>query len=186
HRPGLPQSESYMDELRCPVGVLQLLDAIEPPARLTPRNRLELGLLPGGEKGVDSLHAVAVANLRATASDEAITLGIRCLLALGELCRELECSERLGLVGGHQNIVRLMTEGNTAGHPRDRASGESTKHQQQQERPSRTGGVDQAGSQGKPGVDDAGTRCDSETGQEEDDDEDEDEVQSAAAFVAAQ
>ncbi|CAN0394286.1 unnamed protein product, partial [Ectocarpus sp. 12 AP-2014] len=173
-------------EQRCPVGVLQLLDAIEPPARLTPRNRLELGLLPGGEKGVDSLHAVAVANLRATASDEAIALGIRCLLALGELCRELECSERLGLIGGHQNIVRLMTEGNTVGHPRGRASGVSTKHQRQQERQSRTGGVDQAGIQGKPDVDDAGTRCDSGRGQEEDNNEDEDEVQSAAAFVAAQ
>ncbi|CAM9145845.1 unnamed protein product, partial [Ectocarpus sp. 8 AP-2014] len=173
-------------EQRCPVGVLQLLDAIEPPVRLTPRNRLELGLLPGGEKGVDSLHAVAVANLRAAASDAAVTLGIRCLMALGELCRELECSERLGLVGGHQNIVRLMTEGNTAGHLRGRASGESTKRQQQQERPSRTGGVDQAGSQGKPGVDDTGTPCNSGMGQEEDDDEDEDEVQSAAAFVAAQ
>ncbi|CAN0233714.1 unnamed protein product, partial [Ectocarpus sp. 13 AM-2016] len=170
HRPGLPQSQSYMDELRCPVGVLQLLDAIEPPARLTPRNRLELGLLPVGEKGVDSLHTVAVANLRPTASDEAITLGVRCLLALGELCRELECSERLGLIGGHQNVVRLMTEGNTAGHPPGRASGVSTKHQHQhqhqQERQSRTGGVDQAGSQGKPGVDDAGTRCDSGRGQE--------------------
>ncbi|CAM9875264.1 unnamed protein product, partial [Ectocarpus sp. 6 AP-2014] len=171
---------------RCPVGVLQLLDAIEPPSRLTPRNRLELGLLPGGEEGVDSLHAVAVANLRPTASDAAVTLGIRCLLALGELCRELECSERLGLVGGHQNILRLMTEGNTAGHPRRRASGASTKIKQQQEQRSRTGDVDQAGGQGKPGLDDAGARCDSERGQEEDDDEDEDEVQSAAAFVAAQ
>ncbi|CAN0517891.1 unnamed protein product, partial [Ectocarpus sp. 12 AP-2014] len=79
-----------------------------------------------------------------------------------------------------------MTEGSTAGHPRGRESGVSTKHQQQRERPSRTGGVDQAGSQGKPTVDDAGTCCDSGRGQEEDDDEDEDEVQSAAAYVAAQ
>ncbi|CAM9842640.1 unnamed protein product, partial [Ectocarpus sp. 13 AM-2016] len=58
--------------------------------------------------------------------------------------------------------------------------------QHQQERQSRTGGVDQAGSQGKPGVDDAGTRCDSGRGQEEENDEDEDELQSAAAFVATQ
>ncbi|CAM9218120.1 unnamed protein product [Ectocarpus fasciculatus] len=83
-----------------------------------------------------------------------------------------------------------MTEGSTAGNPHRRASGASTKQQQQQERPSRTSDVDQAGRQVKPGVEYAGTNCDSGRGQEDDEDEDEDgdedEVQSAAAFVAAQ
>ena len=51
-------------------------------------------------------------------SHEAVTFGTRCLSALGELCRELECSERLGLIGGHQMILRLMTEGHASGDAR--------------------------------------------------------------------
>lgn len=38
-------------------------------------------------------------------------MGIRCLLALGELCKEVECSELLGLIGGHQSVLHLMMEG---------------------------------------------------------------------------
>lgn len=106
-------------------GALRLLDTIEP--RTTPgvglkaRERLELGLLPGDDddtRGVDSLHAAAVASLGLPDSHEAVVLGIRCLLALGELCRELECSERLGLIGGHQTVLRLMTEGQISGDAR--------------------------------------------------------------------
>ncbi|CAM9725220.1 unnamed protein product, partial [Scytosiphon promiscuus] len=105
---------SSMDGMEGHADLLQLLATIEASACLTPRNRLELGLLPrssgDSSKGVDKLHSTAVGSLSLSNSNsEAACIGIRCLLALGELCRELECSERLGLIGGHQSIVRLMT-----------------------------------------------------------------------------
>lgn len=85
---------------------LQLLDAIESPPFRRTRGRLELGLLPrkDGTRGLDRLYTTATACL----ADGNETLGIRCLLALGELCREVECSELLGAIGGHQSILRLM------------------------------------------------------------------------------
>lgn len=51
----IPNSQEYHDE------VLQLLDAIEPPASLTPRSRLALGLLGlikvADFNGVEGLHS---------------------------------------------------------------------------------------------------------------------------------
>lgn len=177
--------------------ILQLLGAVESSACVAPRDRLELGLLPlvGNDpsKGIDKLHAAAVRSLGpANSSSEAVGFGIRCLLALGELCRELECSERLGLIGGHQSIVRLMMREQATVDMRrcDEAksnvnlppvSGDSDRQQQQQE---------QQVANGKDvhptDIDVVGNDTDTEAGGDEQDEEgDEDEVQSAAAFVAS-
>lgn len=153
---------------------LRLLAAIEPRIApgvgLSARERLELGLLPGEDdaRGIDSLHAAAVASFGLPDSDEAVAFGIRCLLALGELCQELECSERLGLIGGHQTVLRLMTEGQISGDARGA--------------PARSG-------ESECGLEvdccaPAGT-CDPSAAAEEEPEGEEDEVQSAAALVAA-
>lgn len=62
-----------------------------------------------GDNGVDVLHKATLSSF--AEGDE--VLPIRCLSALGNLCLELECSEHLGAIGGHQSILRLMTERDT-------------------------------------------------------------------------
>lgn len=72
-----------------------------------------LGLMEVGEdddSGVDVLHKATLSSF--AEGDE--VLPIRCLSALGNLCLELECSEHLGAIGGHQSILRLMTERDTS------------------------------------------------------------------------
>lgn len=100
--------------------MLQLLLAVESADRLRPRDRLSLGLLEckdvvgGGSRGVEVLYKAALNNL--VKGNE--PLGIRCLLALGELCREVECAELLGAIGGHTTILRLMSDGEIPGKSR--------------------------------------------------------------------
>ena len=119
-----------------------------------------LGLLEasGGRakgKGVDALHDEAALSL--AVGNEALT--VRCLLALAELCTEVECSEHLGAIGGHQSVLCLMMGGRgTAARVTQRVSDKA------RERP-----LDE------PRQDDFD---DFESG-------DEDEVQAAAAQVAA-
>ncbi|CAM9098890.1 unnamed protein product, partial [Laminaria digitata] len=128
-------------------------------------------------EGVKGLHSAAIASL--ADGDEA--LGIRCLLALAELCREVECSEHLGAVGGHQSILRLMTDGQLPGGARPRK-----------------GNVVAAGAAKQPGSDREAANntvnsgidviCDSGPVVDDDDDDDdgeEDDVQCAAALAAA-
>lgn len=167
-------------------GVLQLLDAIEPPVRLSPRDRLELGLTHGS---VNRLHSAAIASL--FDGDEA--LGIRCLLSLAELCREVECSEHLGAIGGHQSILLLMTDGQLPGVARCRKGNMAAAEA--------AAAAKQATSDRE--VIDIEVSCDSnasvdDNGEEEEDDvqdrdlleeegneEDESDVQCAAALAAA-
>lgn len=155
-------------------GVLQFLDAIEPPVRLTPRDRLERGLTHGSDwEGVKGLHSVAIASL--ADGDEA--LGIRCLLALAELCREVECSEHLGAVGGHQSILRLMTDGQLPGGGRRRKSDVAA------------GVAKQPDTDREPANNAVNSEieviCGSDPVVTDDDDDEEDDVQSAAALAAA-
>lgn len=180
---------------------LQLLGAIERPSRLSPRDRLELGLLPSTDgddssKGVDKLLTAAVASL--TGSHET-TFGIRCLSALGELCQELECSERLGLIGGHQVILRLMAEGcgsrDACRHEDDKLNllPPAEKCEQPHQAHNGNGIIDVAGTPagvdttcagGKITTGVSGLPAAGDNGSEEQEGE-EDEVQSAAALVAA-
>ncbi|CAN0026227.1 unnamed protein product, partial [Pylaiella littoralis] len=189
-----------MREVQHHAETLRLLGAIERSARLSPRDRLELGLLPP-TYGVDRLHKAAVASLTPADSHETIAFGIRCLSALGELCQELECSERLGLIGGHKTVLRLMTEGCVSSDAR-RHRGENSLDMmppveifEQRCQPhdfccgldsagtaasvdSTSGGgkiITAVGGGGVPAVDDDG----------EEQEGGEDEVQSAAALVAA-
>lgn len=68
------------------------------------------------------MYAAAIESLKG--GDEPV--GIRCLLALAELCREVECSELLGVIGGHTSILRLISDGevfaSNDGRKRERAS----------------------------------------------------------------
>lgn len=196
---------------------LQLLGAIEGPARLWPRDRLELGLLPpvdgdDGIIGVDRLHKAAVASLNPAESHDTIGFGIRCLSALGELCLELECSERLGLIGGHHTVLRLMTEGCCVSRDRDarrlqkEKSLNSAPPEQQGQQPHNgncccipvhlagTGaaGDDATSARGETVTAVSGPPAAAADGGDDDDGDDcekqegeEDEVQSAAALVAA-
>ncbi|CAM9308253.1 unnamed protein product, partial [Hapterophycus canaliculatus] len=184
--------------------ILQLLATVESSACLAPRDRLELGLLlrsgDDPSRGIDKLHAAAVGTLSlANSSCEAVGFGIRCLLALGELCRELECSERLGLVGGHQSVVRLMTREQVAVDTRrcekensdvnlPVAPGEGDRQQQRRQRHRQQLQQASNGRDHNPtdvdvvGVD-PGTGA---VGEEQEEEEgDEDEVQSAAALLAS-
>lgn len=156
-------------------GVLPFLDAVEPPVWLTPRDRLERGLTHGSDwEGVKGLHSAALASL--ADGDEA--LGIRCLLALAELCREVECSEHLGVIGGHQSILRLMTDGQLPGRARrpksDVAAGVDDKQLGTDRDPANNtvGGEIEVINDSDLAVDDAG-------------DGEDDDVQSAAALAAA-
>lgn len=158
-----------------------------PGARLTARERLELGLLPGDDdaRGVDSLHAAAVASLGRPDSHKPVAFGIRCLLALGELCREVECSERLGLIGGHQTVLRLMTEGRASGDARHVAATLPTGQRQSREAAAEcaTSGTCAPTAVGNSNS----AACDHHPPPaiDEELEGEEDEVQSAAALVAA-
>lgn len=160
-------------------GVLQFLDAVEPPVRLTPRDRLEHGLTHGSDwEGVKGLHSATIASL--ADGDEA--LGIRCLLALAELCREVECSEHLGAIGGHQSILRLMTDGQLPGGARRRKSNVAAG----------VANNKQLGTDREPANNTVGGEieviCDNGlliVVDDEEEEEDEDDVQCAAALAAA-
>lgn len=167
---------------------LRLLAAMEPRtapgATLTARERLELGLLPGDgdSRGIDSLHAAAVASLGLPGSHEAVAFGIRCLLALGELCLELECSERLGLIGGHHTVLRLITKGQISGDARPAVQPPRSKK-------SEPGVEVERASAGESAPTAVGNSSSVANGhpatREEELEGEEDEVQSAAALVAA-
>lgn len=148
--------------------VLELLGAIEPPARLRPRDRLTLGLMANsdGVKGVDGLCDAALTSVAGGDTSAAV----RCLVALSLLCVEQECSERLGAIGGHKSILRLMAEGGHAPPAAD-ANRSSTKSHAAID--GRAGDL-HAPEDGAVGVDDR-----------EPLEGDEDEVQAAAALVAA-
>lgn len=71
-----------------------------------------LGLMEVGEDGDNGIDVLHEATLSSFAEGDEV-LPIRYLSALGNLCLELECSEHLGAIGGHQSILRLMTERET-------------------------------------------------------------------------
>lgn len=98
---------------------LELLAAIESTERLRPRDRLALGLREGtgtngAGRGVELLYNAAISSL--VEGNE--PLSIRLLAALGELCREVECAELLGTIGGHMTILGLMSDGEIPGKRR--------------------------------------------------------------------
>ncbi|CAN0062921.1 unnamed protein product, partial [Sphacelaria rigidula] len=145
-----------------------LLSAIDPVTRLRPRERLSIGLLgkhaaSGVGKGVEVLYNGVLDSLMAGNEP----LGIRCLLGLGELCREVECAELLGAIGGHTTILRLMSDGKIPGNIRLR---QPTNQRAAALRKTLSGdGVEKCNRSNSVDLDDG----------------EEDEVQAAAAEVAA-
>ncbi|CAM9474305.1 unnamed protein product [Choristocarpus tenellus] len=82
------------------------LDVIERSACSGSHDRLQLG-----ELGViQTLHDAAMRLL----DRGEVTACIRCLHTLGLLCKELECAEELGFIGGHQSILHLMSGNSVA------------------------------------------------------------------------
>ena len=142
---------------------------------LTPRDRRERGLNHDSEwEGVKGLHSAALASL--AVGDE--VLGIRCLLALAELCREVECSEHLGAIGGHQSILRLMTDGQLLGGACRRKSNVAAAVDNKQL------GTDREPASNTVGGD-LKVICDSDLAVDDDGEGEDDDVQTAAALAAA-
>lgn len=119
-------------------------------------------------EGVKSLYNEAIKSL----GDGDEYLATRCLNAIAELCKEVECSEILGAIGGHQTVLGIMTDGEIPSKTRQRGNAGSRLAGQQDST------TDLASS------DRVGVPCGGGSNLDETD-EIEDKVQAAAALVAA-